>query len=50
MYKIFFFLIISICISAQKTEFIKLDQNIKDRKSLTKSLTLIDERIRISEK
>lgn len=40
MYKIFFFLIISICISAQKTEFIKLDQNIKDRKSLT----LIDNR------
>ncbi len=44
MYKIFFFLIISICISAQKTEFIKLDQSIKDRKSLTKSLTLIDNR------
>lgn len=44
MYKIFFFLIISICISAQKTEFIKLDQSIKDRKSLTKSLTIIDNR------
>lgn len=44
MYKIFFFLIITICISAQKTEFIKLDQSIKDRKSLTKSLTLIDNR------
>lgn len=44
MYKIFFFLIISISISAQKTEFIKLDQSIKDRKSLTRSLTLIDNR------
>lgn len=37
-------MIITICISAQKTEFIKLDQSIKNRKSLTKSLTLIDNR------
>ncbi|WP_435524539.1 hypothetical protein [Chryseobacterium indoltheticum] len=44
MYKIFFFLIITICISAQKAEFIKLDQSIKDRKFLTKSLVLIDNR------
>lgn len=44
MYKIFFFLIISISISAQKTEFIKLNQSIKDRRSLTRSLTLLDNR------
>lgn len=37
-------MIISIFISAQKIELIKLDQSIKDRKSLTRSLTLIDNR------
>jgi hypothetical protein len=34
----------SISLAAQKVEFIELNQNIKDRKSLTKSLTLIDNR------
>ncbi|WP_265131966.1 hypothetical protein [Chryseobacterium oranimense] len=44
MKKIFFFLLISLSLSAQRTEIIELKQNIKDKKGLTQSLTLIDNR------
>lgn len=45
MKKILLFLFLSVLLSAQKVELIKLDQNIKDRRGLIKSLTLIDNRI-----
>lgn len=35
---------LSVSLSAQKIEFIKLDQNIKDKNSRTRSLTFIDNR------
>ncbi|KAA0129828.1 hypothetical protein FY557_03720 [Chryseobacterium sp. SN22] len=41
---VFLFLSFSIWVSAQKTEQIKLNQNIKDKSSRTKSLTVIDNR------
>ncbi|REC80559.1 hypothetical protein DRF60_02320 [Chryseobacterium elymi] len=44
MKKIFFFLSLSVILSAQKTEIIELNQNIKDKKGLTRSLTLVDNR------
>lgn len=44
MKKIFFFFLLSVALSAQKTEIIELNQSIKDKKGLTKSLTLIDNR------
>lgn len=44
MKKIVLFLLISASLSAQRTEYVKLDQNIKDKRGLTKSLTLIDNR------
>lgn len=44
MKKILLFLLLSALWSAQKIEFIKLDQNIKDKKGLTRSLSLIDNR------
>ncbi|MCS3530236.1 hypothetical protein [Chryseobacterium sp. JUb7] len=44
MKKIFLFLLFAVGLSAQKTETIELKQNIKDRNSRTKSLTLIDNR------
>ncbi|MGC5745021.1 hypothetical protein [Chryseobacterium sp. NFX27] len=45
MKKVLLFLIFSALLSAQKAEIIKLDQNIKDKKGLTRSLTLIDNRM-----
>ncbi|MDQ0783811.1 hypothetical protein [Chryseobacterium sp. W4I1] len=44
MRKIVFFLLFSMALSAQKKEIIELNQNIKDKKGLTKSLTFIDNR------
>jgi len=44
MKKVLLFLIFSALLSAQKAEIIKLDQNIKDKKGLTRSLTLMDNR------
>lgn len=44
MKKIILFFLFSTSLSAQKVEFIKLNQNIKDKFSRTKSLTLIDNR------
>ncbi|SFN88939.1 hypothetical protein SAMN05421594_4584 [Chryseobacterium oleae] len=44
MKKIVIFLLLSVALSVQKTEIIELNQNIKDKKGLTKSLTLIDNR------
>jgi hypothetical protein len=44
MKKIIFFLMLSASMSAQKVELIRLNQNIKDKFSRTKSLTLIDNR------
>lgn len=44
MKKIIIFLLLSEVLSGQKTEIIELNQNIKDKKGLTKSLTLIDNR------
>lgn len=41
---VFLFLSFSVWISAQKTELIKLNQNIKDKNSRTRSLTFIDVR------
>ncbi len=41
---IFLFLSLSVAAAAQKTELIKLNQNIKDKFSRTKSLTVIDNR------
>lgn len=44
MKKLLLFLLFSVSLTAQKTETINFKQNIKDIKSLTKSLTLIDNR------
>lgn len=44
MKKILFFFLLSALLTAQKTEIIRLKDNIRDRKGLTKSLTLIDNR------
>ncbi|WP_415324715.1 hypothetical protein [Chryseobacterium sp. MMS23-Vi53] len=44
MKKILLFLLFSVSLTAQQTELIKLNQNIKDKFSRTKSLTLIDNR------
>lgn len=44
MKKILFFFLFSLFLSAQKVELIQLKQNIKDRRGMTKSLTLIDNR------
>lgn len=44
MKKIVLFLLLSASLAAQQVEFIKLNQNIKDKFSRTKSLTLIDNR------
>lgn len=44
MNKVVLFLMFSVLCFGQKVEFIKLDQNIKDKKGLTRSLTLIDNR------
>ncbi|MDW9381273.1 hypothetical protein [Chryseobacterium sp. JV558] len=44
MKKLFFFFLLSSLWPAQKTEFIELNNNLKDRKGLTKSLTFIDSR------
>lgn len=44
MKKLFFFLLLSTLLTAQKTEIIELKDNIKDRKGLTRSLTLMDNR------
>ncbi|MBD8083058.1 hypothetical protein [Chryseobacterium caseinilyticum] len=44
MKKIFLFLLFATMISAQETAVLKFDQNIKDKNSRTKSLTLIDRR------
>lgn len=44
MKKIIIFLLLAGALSAQKTEIIKLDKNIKDKNSRTKSLSLIDTR------
>lgn len=44
MKEIIFFLLLSASMTAQKVEFIKLNQNIKDKFSRTKSLTVIDNR------
>lgn len=45
MKKTLLFLVFSLYLSAQKTQFIYLSQNIKDQKELTKSLTFIDNRL-----
>ncbi|WP_312902871.1 hypothetical protein [Chryseobacterium taichungense] len=45
MKKILFFLMFSLSLAAQRVEFVTLDQSIKDKRGLTKSLTLIDTRI-----
>ncbi|KMQ66631.1 hypothetical protein ACM46_03675 [Chryseobacterium angstadtii] len=42
--RILFFLICSVLLSAQKVELIELDQNIKDKRELTRSLTFTDNR------
>ncbi|KQM62842.1 hypothetical protein [Chryseobacterium sp. Leaf201] len=44
MRNIIFFLMFSLSLVAQKVDYINLDQNIKDKRGLTKSLTLIDTR------
>ncbi|MCU7617515.1 hypothetical protein NZ698_09930 [Chryseobacterium sp. PBS4-4] len=44
MRKFLLFMVLSISLSAQKTELIVLKNSIKDRKSLAKSLTFIDNR------
>ncbi|MBB4806950.1 hypothetical protein HNP38_002246 [Chryseobacterium defluvii] len=44
MKKIVFFTLFSISLYAQKNEFIELKESIKDKKALTKSLTVIDNR------
>lgn len=44
MKSILLFLVFSICVSAQHTQIIDLNQNIKDKKGLTKSLSFIDHR------
>ena len=44
MKKIILFLMLSVSLAAQKVEFIKLNGNIKDKNSRTKSLTFIDNR------
>ena len=44
MKKIIFFLLLSASMAAQKVELIKLNQNIKDKFSRTKSLAVIDNR------
>lgn len=44
MKKLFFFFLLSVLFSAQKTEIIQLKDNIKDKKGLTRSLTFIDSR------
>lgn len=44
MKKLFFFFLLSSLWPAQKTEIIKFNDNLKDRKGLTKSLTFIDNR------
>ncbi|ASK31225.1 hypothetical protein CEY12_14435 [Chryseobacterium sp. T16E-39] len=45
MRKLLLFFLFSLSVSAQKIELIKLTQNIKDRSGMTKSLTLIDQRM-----
>jgi hypothetical protein len=44
MKKILFFFLFSLFLSAQKVELIQLKRNIKDRRGMTKSLILIDQR------
>lgn len=44
MKKVFFFLMLAVSLSAQKTEVVELKQSIKDRKGTTKSITVIDNR------
>lgn len=44
MKKVFFFLMIAVSLSAQKTEVVELKQSIKDRKGNTKAITVIDNR------
>ncbi|WET48007.1 hypothetical protein PYS58_15685 [Chryseobacterium indologenes] len=44
MKKVFFFLMMAVSLSAQKTEVVELKQSIKDRKATTKSITVIDNR------
>lgn len=44
MKKIFFFLMMSISLSAQRADLVELKQNIKDKKGTTKSLIFIDNR------
>ncbi|MBP2617272.1 hypothetical protein [Chryseobacterium jejuense] len=44
MKKVFFFLMMAVSLSAQKTEVVELKQSIKDRKGTTKSITVIDNR------
>lgn len=44
MKKLILFLLFSVTLSAQKIETIEFKENIRDRKALTKSLTLIDGR------
>lgn len=44
MKKIIIFLLLSVVLSGQKMEIIKLDKNIRDKNSRTKSLSLIDTR------
>ncbi|SDI68271.1 glycine zipper domain-containing protein [Chryseobacterium jejuense] len=45
MKKVFFFLMMAVSLSAQKTEVVELKQSIKDRKGKTKSITVIDNRL-----
>lgn len=44
MRKVIFFFLFPLLMLGQKTEFIKLTQSIKDKRGMTKSLTLIDTR------
>jgi hypothetical protein len=44
MRKILLFLVLTVFVSAQKVEIIQLKQSLRDKKALTKSLTLIDKR------
>ncbi|MDN3695599.1 hypothetical protein QWZ06_26895 [Chryseobacterium tructae] len=44
MKKVFFFLLIAVSLAAQKTELVELKQNIKDRRGIAKSITIIDNR------
>jgi hypothetical protein len=45
MKKIILFLMFSVSLAAQKIEFVKLNGNIKDKNTRTRSLTFIDNRI-----